>query len=145
MVVVGSRIKLLQSLGNRLELGIRPLQAHARFQSAFHQQSPIVAGFQKVVFGIRGQPRRHVQRDEEGQAEVLIHPGEVLRGHADYGEVQAVEPHGLADCRAVAGELLHPEIVAQNHHCVAPGHLIFVRPEAAPQSRLHSHCLEEVA
>ena len=73
------------------------------------------------------------------------HPRKGFRGHANHGELGAVQANVLAENRRVASEFVLPEVRPEHHHGIAPRHLIFVLPKSPPQPRLYAEHMEVVA
>ena len=143
LVLIGVRVGLLQVLGERGQLGLGLRHRDPGLQAAFDTQIAFVAGFKR--FWIRGKAGVHHHRRIERRANHLIHPCEPVRRHSDDCELDSVHAYFPAEDGAVRRELLFPQRMVQNHHRVPSGNLVLIGTEGAPELRLHSHRVEQVA
>src|SRR5271156_3211937 len=108
---------------------------------ALYLEFAIFAMLKHAPFRFASQPLSHHQGHEHCGTKILVHPGESFRGNPDDCEFHAIEPYVTADNRPVRTQLFLPEIVSKDDDSVAAGHMVFLRPEASSQPRLHAHRL----
>ena len=142
LVVVG--IGLFVRGGNDLELRVRLIARHAGLQPADHDQRPAAAiRDRKTPIGVEVALDRivHAERHEILGAHDRGGAGEVLRGHADNGEVLAVDADGLLEDVAIESRSL-PELVADDHRARRGARAFLVDREVAAVDRPHAERLE---
>ena len=143
LVVVG--IGAFVRGGNDLELRVRLIARHAGLETPNQDQRAAAAiRDRKTLIGVDVAGDRIVHADRQ----VIIGPqdccgaGEVLRGHADNGEVLPVDADGLREDGAIEPRSL-PNLVADDHRTRRCARVFFFHREVAAVDRLHAERLEE--
>src|SRR5256885_9960283 len=75
---------------------------------------------------------------------ILVDSSESLRSDTDNGEVNAIDPHGVADKRGIGRELGPPKVIAKHGDRIPYGDCALFPKETAAQCWLDSEYLEEI-
>ena len=143
LVVVG--IGLFVRGGNDLELRVRLIARHSGLETPDQDQRTAAAiRDRKTPIGVEVAGDRIVHADRQVilGAQDGCGAGEVLRGHADNGEVLPVDADGLREDVAIESRSL-PDLVADDHRARRRARAFLVHREVAAVDRLHAERLEE--
>ena len=140
---VGLRVRLLERLADRRELGLGLGERHAGLEAALHDQVAEVTRGERIDVREADHARPHGQRYERRFAEVRVQAGEGLWRHADDRELDAGDLDRPPDDRRVGGELLLPGRMAEHGDGVSTGDAILLRQEPATDRRRRRRACEK--
>src|SRR5581483_12455501 len=114
------RIFTFQIFRELVQFGLRLLESHTRFQTAFDAQTPKAAILERLW--VAGQTRPHVERNIKPRPAVSVGSGEFRARHTDHREIDARNPDVPANHAGIRAEPF-PKPMTQNHHRVAAWNL----------------------